>query len=169
MTIVVNDANILIDFVKLQLLPHFFALDKIFFTSDLVIEELHQLQYEALLPYIDSGRLQVSNITAEELIEIAILRLEKNQLSEQDCSALYFARQKNGALITSDNTLRKFAKEKQIEVHGHLWVFDLMRAANTITSIRATEKLKELCEKINPKLGLPKAECDKRFKSWEKE
>lgn len=67
-------------------------------------------------------------------------------------------------LITSDNTLRAFVKEQQLEVYGHLWVFDRMMETETITGSRACEKLSELCEIINPKLGLPKAECAKRIK-----
>ena len=44
MTIVVNDANILIDLVKLQILNQFFGLDFQFLTTDLVLEELHDHQ-----------------------------------------------------------------------------------------------------------------------------
>lgn len=53
-----------------------------------------------------------------------------------------------------------------MEVHGHLWLFDRMVEADTITGSRACEKLKELCEIINPKLGLPKSECSKRISKW---
>ena len=39
MRIVVNDANILIDLVELELLPHFFDLEFEFQTTDLIIDE----------------------------------------------------------------------------------------------------------------------------------
>lgn len=47
MIVVVNDANILIDLVKLQLLPNFFGLEFEFYTTDLVLDELYdEQQYE---------------------------------------------------------------------------------------------------------------------------
>ena len=166
MKLVVNDANVLIDLVKLKLLPHFFALKINFYTTDLVLTELYDDQKEALLPYIDNKILEIISLTEDQLIEIYMINLEKNQLSDTDCSAFYLAKKLNGTLLTSDLNLRNFSKEKEIEVHGHLWVFDLMIKEQTITNTRAIEKLKELTQEINPKLGLPKHECDKRYKSW---
>ncbi len=64
------------------------------------------------------------------------------------------------------NTLRKFAKAQNLEVHGHLWVFDNLVDNKIIGGQRAIEKLRELCEIINPKLGLPKNECLSRFEKW---
>ncbi len=163
MKIIVNDANILIE---LRLLPHFFDLEFEFITSQLVLDELFEDQYEALSPYIDRGKLIVEDMSGEDIIEIMTIQSKKNSLSEQDCSAFYQAQQKEATLITSDNALRKFAQENKVEVHGHLWVFDHMIEARTITGSRACEKLVELCDVINPKLGLPKTECEKRLKLW---
>lgn len=166
MNVIVNDANILIDLVDLKLLPHFFALKFEFLTTELVLAELFEEQYQSLLPYIDNGQLTVHEMTGDDLTEIYLIQASKPVLSEQDCSAFYQARQHTATLITSDNKLRAFAKEQQLEVHGHLWVFDRMVAAATITGTRAREKLSELSETINPKLGLPKAECARRIKLW---
>ncbi len=168
MTIVVNDANILIDLVKLQMLPHFFALDLEFCTTDLVLYELHDNQQLKLSPYIDNGTLNVIEITDEQLIAIFQITSTNPSLSEQDCSAFYQAQQLGAMLLTSDNKLRKFAKENNLEVHGHLWVFDRMVEAKTITGKRASDKLDELNNTINPKLNLPKEECTKRKKKWQK-
>lgn len=166
MKVIVNDANILIDLVELKLLPHFFALQFEFLTTELVLAELFEEQYQSLLPYIDNGKLIVHEMTGHDLTEILRIRASKPGLSEQDCSAFYQARKNVATLITSDNTLRAFAKEHKLEVHGHLWVFDCMVAADTITTKRACQKLSELCEIINPKLGLPKTEYAKRIKLW---
>jgi len=45
--------------------------------------------------------------------------ISKPNLIEQDCSAFYQAQKENAALITSDNTLRKYAQSNSLEVHGH--------------------------------------------------
>ncbi|MGV8094670.1 MAG: hypothetical protein AB2L24_22685 [Mangrovibacterium sp.] len=103
-----------------------------------------------------------------DLIEILNLRFFKPNLSEQDCSALHQAQKEAAILITSDNLLRNFAKSKNVEVHGHLWVFDNLVGNRLLMGIRAIEKLNELCNVVNPKLGLPVDECQKRITKWGK-
>ena len=166
MIIVVNDANILIDLVMLQLLPHFFSLQLKFYTTDLILDELHDWQVEKLQVYINNGTLTVIQLTDSELLDITLLQAEKRQLSEQDCSAIVCARKVTGDLLTSDNNLRKFATKKLFTVYGHLWVFDKMVEANTITPQNAIDKLTELREVINPRLNLPKIECENRLELW---
>lgn len=51
MTIVVIDANILIDLVKLKLLNLFFSLRFRFYTTDLIFNELHDNQKD-VMPFI---------------------------------------------------------------------------------------------------------------------
>ncbi|MDR9443251.1 MAG: hypothetical protein RI842_11085 [Schleiferiaceae bacterium] len=166
MRVVVNDANVLIDLAELRLLPHFFALEMEFHTTSIILEELYEEQVEALTPFIENGSLLLHEVTEEELEEILAIRIQKPSLSEQDCSALYIARAITATLLTSDNTLRKFAKTQAVDVHGHFWILDRMVEAQTISPITASEKLTELCETVNPKLGLPKWECDKRHRMW---
>ena len=168
MKIIVNDANILIDLVDLKILPYFFQLEFEFHTTAIILDELFDEQQEALFPYIETGQLNVDDITEEDLVEIVMIRATKPNLSEQDCSAFYQAQKLNAALITSDNTLRKFAQANYIEIHGHLWVFDNLVNKSILTGKTATEKLNELCNVVNPKLGLPKNECQKRIKLWNK-
>jgi hypothetical protein len=69
MKIVVNDANILIDLVKLQLLPHFFGLGWEYHTTSLVFDELFTEQQEAFAPYEDSGRFLVAELDSTELMK----------------------------------------------------------------------------------------------------
>ena len=166
MRVVVNDANVLIDLVELNLLPHFFALQMELHTTSIILDELFEEQVEALAPFIENGSLLLHEVTEEELEEIIAIRIQKPSLSEQDCSALYKAQAITATLLTSDNTLRKFAKAQEVDVHGHFWILDRMVEAQTISPITAFEKLTELCETVNPKLGLPKGECEKRHKAW---
>ncbi len=166
MKIIVNDANILIDLVELKLLPYFFKLNFEFHTTELILAELIEEQKEALVPYIETGKLILRSFTALDFQEINTIHLSKPNLSEQDCSAFFHAKNENATLLTSDNTLRKYAKSMNIEVHGHLWVFDNLFDNNLLSGQRLIEKLDELCVTINPKLGLPKAECRKRTTQW---
>ena len=166
MKIIVNDANILIDLVELKILPYFFSLEFKFHTTNLILFELFDEQNQELIPYIEIGSLIIDEVSDEDLMEIIKIRSLKPSLSEQDCSAIYQAQKDKASLITSDNTLRKFAKQRNIEVHGHLWVFDCLVDRELLSGVQAIQKLDELITVINPKLGLPEHECQKRFIKW---
>lgn len=167
MIVVVNDANILIDIIKLQLVDAFFSLNWEFHSTNLIIEnELYDEQVEVLQPYIHDGTLKIDELTVDDIIEIIETQKEKPQLSDKDCSALVCAKRLNASLLTSDNTLRKFAKLKQLDVHGHLWVFDALIEQGCISAITGIEKLKEL-DSVNSKLKLPPKECEERIFKWE--
>jgi len=166
MRVVVNDANILIDIVKLKMLSQFFAQEHSFYTSDIILEELHHAQQQELQPYIEEDKLRVMSFDMDELMLIGDLQSEKPQLSEQDCSAIVCALKVNGELLTSDNTLRKFAASRKMIVRGHLWVFDQLVEQGIIAGNQAVEKLRVLIEEINPRLGLPPKECEARLEAW---
>ncbi|GBE16191.1 hypothetical protein BMS3Abin15_00003 [bacterium BMS3Abin15] len=168
MKIIVNDANILIDLVELKILPYFFQLEFEFHTTAIILEELFEEQKEELIPYIETGKLIVDDMAEEDFIEVLMIRTTKPALSDQDCSAFYQARKINAVLVTSDNTLRKFARANNLEIHGHLWIFDNLVENSIFTGKIAIEKLDELCTVVNPKLGLPKNEYQKRIKVWSK-
>lgn len=166
MRIVVNDANILIDLVELHILSPFFQLDYEFHTTDLILAELYPEQQEAISEYTSTRRLVVDDLTEDDLDGVYKLRCLKPNLSEQDCSAMYQASKLDAILVTSDNLLRKFATDHAVEVHGHLWMFDNLVDGGLLSGSLAIEKLGELTEIVNPKLGLPSAECHKRIKKW---
>ncbi len=93
------------------------------------------------------------------------IQAQKPQLSDKDCSALHCTQKLQASLITSDNPLRKYAKEIKVDVHGHLWVFDALLEHKCITTEIAISKLNEL-NIINSKLKLPEKECKARIEKW---
>jgi predicted nucleic acid-binding protein len=101
----------------------------------------------------------------DDMLNIMSIQAQKPQLSDKDCSALHCAQKLKASLITSDNPLRKYAKEIKVEVHGHLWVFDALLEHNCITTEIAISKLNEL-NTINSKLKLPEKECKARIEKW---
>ncbi|MFT7072637.1 MAG: putative nucleic acid-binding protein [Patiriisocius sp.] len=166
MIVVVNDANILIDLIKLQLVEAFFNITWEFHSTNLIIEnELYDEQKEQLQPYINSGKLIIQELDVEDMFSIMSIQAQKPQLSDKDCSALHCAKKLNASLVTSDNTLRKFAKTQKVDVHGHLWVFDALLQHNCITPQTAIDKLTEL-NTINSKLNLPENHCKARIEIW---
>lgn len=165
MRIVVNDANILIDFCKLDLLEAFFLLPYDFHVVDAVWDELNSQQQEQLQPHIQSERLVVIR-DAVEITEVIQIRQQRNQLSIPDCTVLLYAKQQKTILLTSDKNLRSTANQHGIEVHGHLWVFDNLVDSGILIKKTAATKLYELSTKVNPKLGLPTSEFEARIKDW---
>ncbi len=116
--------------------------------------------------FVDNELLLVKELLPNQLLEINTIQKSKPSLSQQDCSAFYQAQTENGILVTSDNSLRKFARENEVEVHGHLWIFDKMVEHRSISGALAINKLEDLCNTINQKLGFPEDECQKRINYW---
>jgi hypothetical protein len=166
MIAVVNDANILIDLIDLDLVDQFFKLDWEFHCTDLIIDnELYEEQKAMLIPYIAKGKLIIQKVTDEDLLVIIKMQIISKRLSDKDCSALLFAQKLKASLITSDNVLRNCAKDYQIDVHRHLWVFDALVRHRIISPINAIGKLNEL-NRRNPKLKIPERDCEERIKTW---
>ncbi len=166
MTIVLTDANILIDLIKLDLLQYFFRLPFEFVTTELVLDELYDEQRQSCQAHIQSNRFRILEIEVSQSIEIAQLSAQQRSLSIQDCSAYYFAEKIAAILLTSDNQLRRFARRGEVDVHGHLWIFDKLVETSEISPDQACAKLDELTEVVNVRLGLPEDECRKRKTLW---
>jgi hypothetical protein len=167
MKIIVNDANILIDLVKLDILLHFFQLPFSFHTTDIIFDELDAQQQELLLPYIADGKLTIEGFTGDEVLAMVTLQTEKPQLSIEDCSAVYCAQKLTADLISSDKNLRSFARSKAIPIRGHLWVLDSLFEHQLLTGVQTIELLLTLQTTINPKLGLPVAACEELKEKWQ--
>lgn len=166
MIVVVNDANLLIDLIKLELLEAFFQLNWRFQTTAIIFEaELYAEQQAELIPYINRRELVVHPLSAIDLLSIMNPQRMRPQLSDKDCSAFVFAQRLNAHLLTSDNALRKFALQSNLRVHGHLWVFDALVNDGCLSPFDALQKLQQL-EHVNPKLQLPKNEIELRKKEW---
>ena len=166
MIIVVNDANILIDLIKLDVLPQFFNLNLKFHTTSFVLFELHDNQQKELEMYINRKVLEVEEFNAEELESLFVLQEEKPQLSQQDCTALLCAQKLKATLLTSDKNLRQFAMAKKVTVHGHLWILDLMVEQQQLTGQKAVDIIMRLKDEINPKLGLSDRLCQPFVEKW---
>lgn len=166
MRIIVNDANILIDLVELGLLQQFFSLPFEFQTTGSIFDELYEHQQMEFELFIRQERLTIVEFTENELTSINALNLKKPALSIQDCSAFFQAHRTEGILITGDNTLKKFAKTNHVEAYGHLWVLDRLFEAGILSGPEASVFLTNLTDRINPRLGLPDTECQKRHAAW---
>jgi hypothetical protein len=73
MILLVNDANIFIDLLKLDLLESFFQLPCEFHVTDLVAAEVQEDNRDKLTACIEQGLLTKKGFSYQELMEIQLL------------------------------------------------------------------------------------------------
>lgn len=165
MTIVVNDACLLIDLIDIDLFDQFLRLDLQAHITLSVLSELEGDEYyKPIQESINRGKLKLNKLTADDQSEIEHLMYKhSSRLSEPDCSCLYLAQKMNATILTCERLLTQTAKSIGIDVHGSLWVLDQLIYSSIIPKKIAHRKLVELMS-INNRL--PKKECEKRLKQW---
>jgi len=100
MIIVVNDANILIDLVKLQLVEPFFRIPWEFHSTSLILEnELYDHQKLVYLPFIENRKFIIHDLNVVDMQAVMKMQLQKPQLSDKDCSALYCSQKLNATFF----------------------------------------------------------------------
>lgn len=80
-----------------------------------------------------------------------------------DCSVLFLAIKLGAMLLSGDKPLRKAGTDRQIEVHGTLWIFDQLVERRLITGKVAASKLEHL-QSLDR--FFPANECQTRLKLW---
>ena len=166
MKILINDANILIDLVKLDLLEIFSKISFDLFSTDFVLEELKTSQRKLVEKLVNSNELTIiETIEVLDFQEISSLLENTSGLSFVDCSVLYYSKKMEGTLLTGDGRLRKQAKKDNVDVRGIIYIFDELVEQELLTKKDAATKIEELAQ-LNARL--PKDEIEKRIKEWEK-
>jgi rRNA-processing protein FCF1 len=165
--IAVTDANIFIDLFDVGLIDTFFNLNLEIHTTEAVFYELYLEQQEVLNTFRFVGKLVVHNLQEQDFIEIYNENYPKS-LSEADKSVLHVANRLNACVLSSDKTVRNYAKNKKIEFHGMLWLFDQFVETCSLSTADAGNKLKALvCSNFlyrnNHKLV---DEIEKRIEIW---
>ena len=163
MKLLINDANILIDIIKIDMVAAFLQLNFELKTTDFVFSEL-KLEQQQLFK---SKKLQIIESNEVEDIEgIYKLLSTNNGVSFEDCSVWYYAKKLNGVMVTGDGGLKKKVTNSGIEVRGIIFLIEEMKRQEIITNKQAIHKL-EVLIKINPRL--PKLEIEKRISLWNSE
>ena len=166
--VAVTDACIFIDLHDLELTNSFFNLGLEIHTTSAVLHELHYEQHQILKAYQSVKRLVVHNLQEQDFIEINAEEYPKS-LSETDKSVLHIANKINACVLSSDKKLRNCAKNKNIEYHGMIWIFDQLVTTSILSKKTAATKLRQLIAtnfmfSNNQQLL---EEIDKRLNCWE--
>jgi predicted nucleic acid-binding protein len=161
--IAIQDANIMIDLIKTGLFDYCLALDFNFSTTNIILNELYDEQVASIQPHISSGKFVVIEISIEELLDIQQMSEEDTRLSEQDWSAIYFAKQQDALILSGDQRLRNVAEALGLATFGIIWLFDQLLINKIISAIEACNYLQIL---MLANKRLPINECNKRIELW---
>lgn len=170
MKIAITDACIFIDLHELQLTSSFFKLDIEVHTSVDVLNELYSVQKEVLMAFQAVQKLWVHNILEDDRLRIQQARYPRS-LSSTDQTVLFLAEKLNAMLLSSDKAVRHHAKNKAIECHGMLWIFDQLVQQSLIPYHDAIAKLKMLISTnivYQNNVALIQ-EVNHRIKKWQKQ
>jgi len=164
--LVVSDANIFIDLWQIDLLEEFFQLPLKIHTTDYVIEELTKGDiYTIIHNYSKHKKLIIQEFDGDEVEVIKALKTKQKGLSNADCSVLFLAQKNECKLLTGDNKLNCTATKEGIDVHGLLYVFDLLVEEHQILPPqKAVQCLESL---IFSNARLPIKEVESRIKKWQ--
>jgi rRNA-processing protein FCF1 len=165
--IAVTDANIFIDLFDVGLMDSFFNLDLEIHTTEAVFYELYSEQQVVLKSFQFAGKLKVHNLVEQDFMDIYNENYPKS-LSEADKSVLHVANRLQACILSSDKTVRNYAKNKHIEYHGMIWLFDYFVETNSLSTTEARDKLSALVSanflyRNNHKLV---DEIEKRIEIW---
>jgi rRNA-processing protein FCF1 len=163
MKLLINDANILIDIVKLDIIEAFLSLDFDLHTTDFVFEELEKYQQESLKSQ-RLGIIKTENQT--DFMDIINLLNSNKGLSFEDCSVWHYTKKMNGTLITGDGILRKKVTNAGLEVKGIIYILEEIKNQNKLPVNVCIVKFHDL-KIINNRL--PMHEIDKIILEWSNE
>jgi len=153
MKLVVTDTNVLIDVLDCQLVQKFFDLPLEIHTTEFILAELNEHQRAALIPFVATDHLKVKKFDELEMRAIMEFPVTRTGVRRRiaDRSALYLAVCWGAVLLGGDNDLRKEAEERQVEVHGSIWLFEVLFQHGVTTAEQTKNNLERLME-VNPRI-----------------
>lgn len=159
--LIINDANVLIDIEKAELVDLIFELDYEFAVPDVLYEE-------EISPFTSEfkGSPLISMEFDDEVSELLFEKQEQYKetaMSRNDISALVLAIQHECMLLTGEKILRSTAKAEGLEVHGTLWLVEEL-FNNNLMPVEDVEKAYEKLKKAGS--HLPWDEIKKQLKRF---
>ena len=132
--IVVSDASVLMDLAKVRLIEAALALPYDFVIPEpVLLNELLDLGAYTSKDLLRLGFRTAALESVDTTIALKYFREHRRTLSLNDCFAWRIAEVHSGILMTGDANLRTAARGTGIEVHGTLWVAELISEHKTCT------------------------------------
>ncbi|MBD3610188.1 MAG: DUF3368 domain-containing protein [Gammaproteobacteria bacterium] len=168
MTLLISDANIIIDMEEGGILEQMFQLPETFAVPDVLYNEELSEQHPELIPF----GLQCMSLQGEGIQEAYRLKqdcIARDAPSLNDLLALMLAKQEDCPLVTGDMRLRQLTEAQYagvVELRGTLWLVEAM-VRGGILSIEGVE---EAYQKMRDgRRRLPWKEVDKQIERMKAE
>ncbi len=161
--IIIVDTNIITDLSTAKILEPFANLDNVYISDLLKHDEIKSSTGN--VDFVQ--KFKVINATAEELLEISSIILQKPKLSIYDTLNFIIARNNNGILATGDNDLKIYSENHGVEVIRTLKIIELMFQNQIISRNTAIKACKLL--KASPTTRIPKDAIDDFIDKLEKD
>jgi len=158
--IYIIDANVIFDADIGGILHELFSLDLPIITNDFVIGEIESIPISRL----EEMGLDIRDMPGEYIEEMFQMRANHLDLSIIDISIIVLARHTNAIILSGDGPLRKEAKRYKLQLHGTLWVLDVLVEHHILSPKDAAGALRAMCDNER---RLPMDECNKRIQEWE--
>lgn len=157
------DASVMLDFILGEIFCCLLSCPCTFITSDIIADEEINRSYTRT--QLGELGLIIVELEPDELIRIMELMEEHPELSPKDLSVFLFSVKYNGVLASGDGALRKFAEAHRITCHGTLWLLDHLVDSGLLSYPEGAKALERM---LDGKRWLPRAECEKRIRIWER-
>lgn len=154
------DASVVIDLLKGGILIEIQSLPIRIGIPDVVLVEIDDGN-DSIPPGFEFDLIEFSG---DQVLEAADLISQNPSTSMPDLFAYLAAREQSAILLTGDSRLREFAEANGINVHGVLWILDLIVQYEILLPLRAAQVLKQI---LDCGSFLPADACAQRLKDWE--
>ena len=143
--IVVSDSSVLMDLAKVRLIEAAVALPFEFVIPEtILLKELLDLGSYTTRDLLCLGFCTGALDSDDASQALAYFRTHRRVLSVHDCFAWRLAEVHEGILMTGDAKLRTIAEKSGVEVHGTLWVADLILKHGTCSPKKLAAALEQL-------------------------
>ena len=161
MKLLISDTNVCIDLYFGNLLNVISALPFEIGISDAILLELIKPTSQEII----EADFKIYSIKSTSVANVFTFAEKYVKPSIQDLFSMVTARDYDAILLTGDKSLRKAAKSEGIEFKGVLWILDSLLFYKVIDHHKAIKSLQSI---IDHGARLPKSECDKRIRLWNK-
>ncbi len=166
MRVVISDTSCLLDLRKANLLEAFLQIPYEIGIPDVLFEEELISFTEDEKTQLKVQGLNIMSLNSPGVMEVQSVAKNNRKLSVNDCFAFVLAKQTaNSILLTGDRRLRELAVVSTIEVHGVLWVIDLLYSHQAATPKQLHDALLKF--QADESVRLPKQELQERLKKYE--
>ena len=155
----VFDTSVLIDLDNADILDTMVSLNNNLLFPALLEEEVGERRFSIL----NELNFTIIMLDLHETIELKEIRKTNRRITLCDISAFVIARNRRAILVTGDKKLRELAERNNVEVHGVLWLLDMLVMQEILHPMRVMTALKSIREKG---ARLPDDDCQQFNRKW---